>query len=179
MRRRSDLELVATFRAGEDDAFSEVVRRYGDPLLRYARQSLRGSAQDPEDVVQEALARAFTALRRDDRPMVLRPWLYCIVRNCVMDSLRAPLHATLDEDLPTRGATTAIDEVLARCDLAALMEAVAALPERQRRALVLRTFEGRTYQAIAAELDTSVSATKALIARARAGVRPAPLAEAA
>lgn len=169
MSRSDDHELVADFRAGRDEAFGELVHRYGEPLLRFAAQRLRGTAHDPEDVVQESLIRAYIALRRDDRPMVVRPWLYSIVRNGILDSLRAPSHGPLDDAIPVGDET--LDDVLARCDLAALVGSVAELPERQRRALVLRAFEGRPYSVIAAELDTSVAATKALIARARAGVR--------
>jgi RNA polymerase sigma-70 factor, ECF subfamily len=183
LHRREDLststddELVAAFRAGRDEAFSELVRRYEEPLLRYARRRLRGTAHDPEDVVQDCLACAYTALRRDDRPMLLRPWLYAIVRNRIVDSLRAPSHGQLHDAIALGDET--LDDVLGRCNLAELVSSVADLPLRQRRALVLCAFEGRPYRAIAAELDISVSATKALIARARAGVRNGRLADAA
>lgn len=177
MDRPTDHQLVAAFRAGDDRAFGQVVRRYADPLLRFARQRLRGSTHDAEDVVQESLARAFVALRRDDRPMLLRPWLYSIVRNSVVDALRAPAHGPLHESLPVADGT--VVEVLDRSELAALLNSVAELPERQRRALVMSAFEGRPYSAIAASLETTVPATKALIARARAGIREAQLADAA
>lgn len=176
MERSTDHQLVAAFRAGRDDAFSEVVRRYGEPLLRFAAQRMRGTPHDPQDVVQDSLARAYVALRRDDRPMLLRSWLYAIVRNGTIDALRAPSHGQLHEQLLAGGET--IDDVFGRSDLRAIVSCVAELPERQRRALVLRTFEGRPYSAIASELETSVAATKALIARARAGVRDAHLAAA-
>ncbi|HZO37215.1 MAG TPA: sigma-70 family RNA polymerase sigma factor [Solirubrobacteraceae bacterium] len=174
MERSTDTRLVADFRAGHEDAFSEVVRRYGEPLRRYAAQRLRDTAHDPEDIVQESLARAYTALRRDDRPMLLRSWLYAIVRNGIVDALRAPAHSQLHDAMPVGDET--FSDVLARIELRAILGSFAELPERQRRALVLRTFEGRPYSAIADELDTSVAATKALIARARSGVRDARLA---
>ena len=177
MDRTTDHQLVAGFRAGDDDAFAHIVRRYNGPLCRFAAQRLRGTPHDPEDVVQESLARAYVALRRDGRPMLLRPWLYSIVRNSVIDALRAPSHRQL-HDAPALGDET-LDEVIGRCELTAVVSSVAGLPERQRRALILRTFEGRPYSAIAAALETSIPATKALIARARVGVRDARLADAA
>ena len=177
MERVSDLRLVADFRAGRDEAFSEVVRRYGEPLQRFAAQRLRGTAHDPQDVVQESLARAYIALRRDDRPMMLRSWLYAVVRNGVLDALRTPTHSQLHDAMPSCDET--LEDVLGRCDLQAVVSSFADLPERQRRALVLRTFEGWPYSAIAVELETSLAATKALIARARSGVRQARLSNAA
>jgi RNA polymerase sigma factor (sigma-70 family) len=169
MDRMTDHRLVAAFRAGDDQAFTQLALRYRKPLLRFAAQRLLSSAHDAEDVVQESLARAYVALRRDDRPMLLRPWLYSIVRNAVVDAMRAPSHSQLHDWLPVPDGTVA--DVLERCELAALVSAVAELPERQRRALVLLAFEGRPYSAIAESLETTVPATKALIARARAGVR--------
>jgi RNA polymerase sigma factor (sigma-70 family) len=177
MERTTDTQLVADFRAGREDAFSEVVRRYGEELLRFAAQRLRNTAHDPQDIVQESLARAYIALRRDDRPMLLRSWLYAVVRNGILDVLRAPAHSPLHEAMPASDET--LVDVLGRCDLQAIVSSFAELPERQRRALAMHTFEGRPYSAIAAELETSVAATKALIARARSGVRAARLADAA
>lgn len=177
MERTTDTQLVADFRAGCDDAFSEVVGRYGEQLLRFAAQRLRNTAHDPQDIVQESLARAYVALRRDDRPMMLRSWLYAVVRNGIVDALRAPAHSPLHDAMPAANET--LEDVLGRCDLEAIVRSFAELPERQRRALAMHTFEGRPYSAIAIELDASVAATKALIARARTGVREARLANAA
>ena len=62
------------------------------------------------------------------------------------------------------------------CVAAALISidrAIAALPEQQRLAVVLRTFEGLDYEEIAAALDTSVSSVKSLLFRARATLREA------
>jgi RNA polymerase sigma-70 factor (ECF subfamily) len=60
-----------------------------------------------------------------------------------------------------------------------VVDQIGHLPERERRALVLRAVEGRTHAELAARLDTSVSATKALVSRARTHLRYAERAAAA
>ncbi len=56
--------------------------------MRYAASLLGWSAQDADDVVQDALVAALTAIRGGARPRDLRPWLYRIVRNRAIDEVR-------------------------------------------------------------------------------------------
>jgi DNA-directed RNA polymerase specialized sigma24 family protein len=79
LRTQSDERLVALVRAGHDEAFDAIVRRYRRPLLRHGRRMLdHGQA---EDVVQQALLSAWTGLRRGDDVRALRPCLHTIVHN--------------------------------------------------------------------------------------------------
>src|SRR5277367_3158033 len=78
------------FRAGSDDAFRVIHDRYRVRLLAYARQMLRGGAGDPEDALQDVFLRAYRALRGNDRPVILRAWLYRIAHNRCIDELRRP-----------------------------------------------------------------------------------------
>jgi len=66
LRPCTDEDLVAALRAGDDHAMTEIDRRYRDRLLAYVRRMSAGA--DAEDVVQDVLARAYVALRADDRP---------------------------------------------------------------------------------------------------------------
>jgi hypothetical protein len=54
LQRCDDAELVAAFRSGSEAAFTEMHRRYADPLLLFTRRMLRGTGIDAEDVVQDA-----------------------------------------------------------------------------------------------------------------------------
>lgn len=166
---RSDEQLVALLRGGNDAAFDEIVRRYEQRLTCYARRLLPGSGTDPEDVVQEALARAYRALPRDRRPMALGAWLHCIVRNCVIDDQRR--RAPQATDGGALVGQCPADRAEQRRLFAELMAEVARLPARQREALLLCVFEGRSYAWIADQQGTSVPAVKALVARARIALR--------
>ena len=150
--RVSDERLIAAFRAGDEAAFQQIHDRYRAALLRFATRILRDGGT-AEDVVQEALWRAHRGLRRDDRPMNLRPWLYRLVRNCGLDELGrvrtdcVDLYAIDgDGDLtaaPRDEPPTAYER---RADLRQLLEDLGALPARHRHALVRRELDGLTHQ---------------------------------
>jgi RNA polymerase sigma factor (sigma-70 family) len=172
----TDDELVLRFRNGDDAAFSEIHRRFRTALTAFARRMLHGSGHDPEDVIQDAFIRAYRGLRVTDRPMALRPWLYMIVRNRALDELRAPQRSTMYDDELRMHAVGDADP--AQCfarneDMARVVEEIGRLPERQRLALVMREFDGRTHAETARALHTTVPATKSLIIRARSNLHAA------
>ena len=172
----SDEQLVARFRSGDDAPFDEIHRRYHAALLAFARRMLGAAGRDAEDVVQDALIRAYRALRVTDRPMALRPWLYMIVRNRALDELRSPQRAGAFDDefalnaVPTEDAAHRVEQ---RDEMRSLVAEIARLPERQRLALVLREFDGCSHVETAERLHTTVPATKSLIIRARSNLRAA------
>jgi RNA polymerase sigma factor (sigma-70 family) len=169
----TDDELVLRFRNGDEAAFCEIHRRFRSALTAFARRMLHGSGHDPEDVVQDAFIRAYRGLRVTDRPMTLRPWLYMIVRNRALDVLRAPQRSDVYDDEVRMRAVTDADPAVRFADSEEMRQVVAQigrLPERQRMALVMREFDGRTHAETARALHTTVPATKSLIIRARSSL---------
>jgi RNA polymerase sigma factor (sigma-70 family) len=168
LRSQPDARLVRLMREGQDSAFAEIVRRYRAPLVTYAGRIVPD--HHAEDVVQEALTRAHSALARSDAEINLRPWLFTIVRNRALNALRnQPIHAHLDENYD---GVPQPPEVVARLEeLAALTASVKDLPDKQREALVKRELEGRSHEEIAASLGLSAGAVRGLIYRARAALR--------
>jgi RNA polymerase sigma-70 factor, ECF subfamily len=173
LTRCDDVELVAAFRAGSEDAFDEMHRRYREPLLAFARRMLRGTGLDAEDVVQDAFIRAHVGLRATDRPMALRAWLYMITRNRALDGLRTRRPSCTLEDRDAAGQGDPLQAALQRDELRRVVGELSRLPERQRLALVQRELCGESHAALADRLGTTVSATKSLIIRARTQVRAA------
>jgi RNA polymerase sigma factor (sigma-70 family) len=172
----TDDQLVLRFRNGDEAAFSEIHRRFRSALTAFARRMLRNSGHDPEDIVQDAFIRAYRGLRVTDRPMALRPWLYMIVRNRALDELRSPQRTDAYDDEVRMRAVTDADP--AHCfaeseEMALIVAEIGRLPERQRMALVMREFDGRTHAETARALDTTVPATKSLIIRARSNLHAA------
>jgi RNA polymerase sigma factor (sigma-70 family) len=169
----TDDQLVVRFRTGDDAAFAEIHRRFRTPLTAFARRMLHGSGHDADDVVQDAFIRAYRGLRVTDRPMALRPWLYMIVRNRALDELRAPRRAdAYDDELRMRAVPDAdpAQRFAERDEMRQIVAEIGRLPERQRMALVMREFDGRSHAETARALDTTVPATKALIIRARSNL---------
>jgi RNA polymerase sigma factor (sigma-70 family) len=173
--RLTDDELVLRFRNGDEAAFSEMHRRYRSALTGFARRMLQGSGHEADDVIQDAFMRAYRGLRVTDRPMALRPWLYMIVRNRALDELRTPQRSETYDDVRMRSVT---DSDPAHCfagneEMRQVVAEIGRLPERQRLALVMREFDGRSHAETARALRTTVPATKSLIIRARSNLQAA------
>ena len=165
LRPSTDEDLVAALRAGDDHAMTEIDRRYRDRLLAYVRRMSAGA--DAEDVVQDVLARAYVALRADDRPMALRAWLYRVAHNRCLDVLRRPTPLLTDEpDLGVAGRDLG-EQVAGRERLRQVVADIQALPDQQRSALIIRELGGLSYEELADALDTTVPAIKSLLVRAR------------
>jgi RNA polymerase sigma factor (sigma-70 family) len=171
LRLRSDEQLVGLFRAGSDDAFAVIHDRYRPRMFAYARQMLSGSRQDAEDAVQDVFVRAYGALRADERPIVLRAWLYRVAHNRCIDVMRRPAPAAVDVFDVQRGpGQDPLAAAERREDLRQLVQDVRALPAQQRSALLMRELEGLSYGELAAALGTTVPAVKSLLVRARVGL---------
>jgi RNA polymerase sigma factor (sigma-70 family) len=171
LRTQSDARLVDLVRAGNDRAFEAIVLRYHRPLLRHCRRLL--PAGRAEDAVQQAFLRALEAMRADERELQLGPWLHRIAHNTAIDSLRRlDSHwEELDDRMDGVEPTHAAVERRARFD--SVVSTMGDLPERQRRALVLRELEGRSYDEIAATLGVTGAGVRQLLNRARNTVRAA------
>jgi len=172
LRLRSDEQLVALFRQGDEDAFQVIHERYRQRLFAYARQMLSGSRSDAEDAMQDVFLRAYGALRADERPVQLRAWLYRVAHNRCIDQLRRPMPAAVDLFDLTRGPSLhdPLEQAERREDLQRLVNDVRRLPEQQRSALLMREMEGLTYKELSEALAVSVPAIKSLLVRARIGL---------
>ena len=168
LRLRSDDQLVALFRSGNNEAFRVIHDRYRQRLFAYTRQMLPGSRQDAEDALQDVFVRAFGGLRSNDRELALRAWLYRIAHNRCIDELRRP--APPAPEVMELVRPPGIDPIHAaeqRESLRRLIEDVRRLPDQQRSALLMRELGGMSYSEVAAALEVSVPAVKSLLVRAR------------
>ncbi|MEA2482322.1 MAG: hypothetical protein QOC55_269 [Thermoleophilaceae bacterium] len=167
LRTETDERLVALVRKGHDAAFEVLVERYEHRLVVFSRNMVR-SSEDARDVVQEVFASAHRAMRRDERPIHVKAWLYQIARNRCLNHLRRPQPQGVDSmDVFEAAVSSAAETAGSRADLQDLVEDVQQLPETQRTALVLREMEGLSYDQIATVMDKTVPAVKSLLVRAR------------
>jgi RNA polymerase sigma factor (sigma-70 family) len=171
LRTQSDERLVALARAGHERAFEAIVERYRKPLLRACRRILPEARA--EDALQHTLVAAWRGLERGDEVRELRPWLYRIARNTSLNQLRMSGY-DLDELMETLTATDdPEEEVLRRAVVQQTLTAVAALPERQREALLRTAINGQGQEEVARDLGLSSTAMRQLVHRARVSVRAA------
>jgi RNA polymerase sigma factor (sigma-70 family) len=170
-RLQSDERLARLAAAGNGRAFEVLVRRHRPGLVRASRRIL--SSEGAEDAAQQALLNAQQALRRNGAPERFEPWLHRIAVNAALKQLKGtPEELPLDEDR-LDGVEQSAERAERREKLRETIGAIGALPERQRRALVLRELEGRSHTEIARDLGLSTGAVRQLIHRARSSVRSA------
>lgn len=163
----SDEQLMMRAAEGDMDAFEELVQRHQRVSLNVAYRFLADAAQ-AEDIVQEAFLRVLAAASRYRPAAGFRTYLYNVIWHLCVDHYRKRRPQSLDL-LPAREDPSAGPaELAAAQERAALVrEAVGALPPRQRMALVLKHFEGLSYQEIGRALDCSPTAVDALLVRAK------------
>jgi RNA polymerase sigma factor (sigma-70 family) len=170
LRTQPDERLTSLARNGSQAAFGEIVRRHRPALQAYATTVAPPSRAD--DVVQESLLKALTALRNGAEPELLRAWLFRIVRNTAIDEQRGVRHhEQIDEN---HDGVEQPPDALARGEqIAALVLAIKDLPRPQREAILQRELEGRGHREIGRALRLSPGAVRQLIYRARSSLREA------
>ena len=165
----SDEQLARWAGAGDEDAFAVLVSRYRCRLVRYAGRLSAGTGVDPEDVVQDCLLAALRALRGGTRPDNFGAWVHVIARNACVDAAQhRPAAAAAQVGTGPGASESAHDAVVRRERFRAIIGDIAALSPTQRRAVLAREFEGRSYQQLADDHGTTVAAVKSLLFRARA-----------
>ena len=168
-------EFVERLRAGDGRAFEELVTAHQHRVFGVALRML-GVAAEAEEITQEVFLRAHRAIgdfRGDAR---LSTWLYAITSRLCLSRLAAGDRRMVrnGEDVLTRLPSTgeAPSARLERSELEqALHRAIAELPEDRRIVVVLRDFEGLSYEAIAVALDIEIGTVRSRLHRARTDLK--------
>jgi RNA polymerase sigma-70 factor (ECF subfamily) len=195
----SEQELVRRCKEGSEAAYAELVHQHRSRLLNLAYR-LTGDPHLAEDVVQETFLAAFRAMERFEPQPALAPWLNTIAvrlagrhasrRAQAPGSLDRPAQgstgdppdpdadgvaghrsvaAQLPADTATEPETAAVRSELRR----ELQEAIAALPYKQRAAVVLRLVMGLDYAEAAQTMDVPLNTFKSHLLRGTRGLREA------
>jgi RNA polymerase sigma-70 factor (ECF subfamily) len=165
----TDEELVARSIGGDSDSFNELIHRWERPIYALAYRQLRRE-EDARDVCQETFLRAYRALPGFRGQAKFSSWLYRIALNLCRDWMRrerrtpvvpAPEDVDLMDLAAARGPSESIEDRIAQNDLVRKVErAMALLPEDQRTAIVLKEYEGLTFQEIADVVGCPLSTVK-------------------
>lgn len=168
-RHLSDAELVAAS-ANAVDAFGELVRRHQDFVYGAAMRVVRNPTV-AEDLAQEAFVRAYRALPEFRYDSQLRSWLYRIVTNLALNAVtrkREYAHDAVPEPSAAPSAERSAEHSLLSEDME---RAIGELPEELRRCLVLREYEGMTYQEISDATGLPLNTVRTRILRGRRSLR--------
>jgi RNA polymerase sigma factor (sigma-70 family) len=174
---RDDLGLVAGVRAGDDRAFELLFVRYQPPIAAYVRGMVtdRGRA---EDITQEIFISALRRIRATDTEIAFKPWIHEIARNACIDAFRRSRsrdEVSFDAQdafaagfgmLAEPGATP--DSVVeGKVAFDNLCGAIGGLAPSHHEILVMREFEGLSYDEIGERLGLSRAAVESTLSRAR------------
>jgi RNA polymerase sigma-70 factor (ECF subfamily) len=176
---RSDVQLMLDVKAGDDASFDLLLQKYRTPLVNFLYRMVRDTAT-AEDLAQEVFLRVYRARKQYSPSAKFTTWLFRIATNLALNSMRDNRHHQKDVsiDAPTSPDEDAapmqlpapemrIDEHMIERDRAEFIRGViAALPEKQRVAVLLHKYEEMDYGEIARILDCSESALKSLLFRA-------------
>ena len=177
----TDADLMLRVKRGDHVAFAELVDKYKQPVMNLVYRILR-DATEAEDLAQNVFVQVYKSAARYEVSARFSTWLFTIARNLCLNELRRRSRHPADsldatgnpeaEDQPARQFEDAKavqpPETLLQGELERKVdEAVAALPEAQRTAIILCRRDDLSYEDIAKIIGCSLSATKSLIHRGR------------
>jgi RNA polymerase sigma-70 factor (ECF subfamily) len=178
MGQVSDADVMTVSRE-RPAAFAQIYDRHAETLLRYLVR--RVGPGDGEGLLGELFQIAFERRASfDPAHESARPWLYGIASNLVLKHrrsearrLRATARVASESPLTDQnpGESTEIDAVDARALLPRVADAIAALPDGERDALLLFAWEDLSYDEIAAALTIPVGTVRSRLNRARSRLR--------
>jgi RNA polymerase sigma-70 factor (ECF subfamily) len=180
-----DKALMVRIARGDESALRELIEKHQGAVYGTIAKML-GDAVEAQDLAQQVFVRVYRAAGAYRATAQFKTWMFTIVRNLVFNEHRRRSRATLISlhqpdndstgvsvsfDLPDLANKTPDDAMLQQEMLRKVDEAILALPEQQRLAIVLRRYDEFSYEEIAEILKTSVPATKSLLFRARETLR--------
>jgi RNA polymerase sigma-70 factor, ECF subfamily len=177
---RTDVQLMLDVKAGDEQSFELLLRKYRTPLVNFLFRMVRDTAV-AEDLAQEVFLRVYRAREEYAPSAKFTTWMFRIATNLALNSVRDNRHRKMDismdqtvdmgeeeqrpMEVPDR--TPSVEqELVARCRAELIMKAIHALPQKQRAAVLLHKYQELDYGEIARVLECSECALKSLLFRA-------------
>ena len=178
-----DVQLMLAFKDGDKAAFEKLMAKYYPRVLNFVYRYVQ-NRDVAEDLTQETFIKIYKNAHAYSVKAKFQTWAFTIAKNLSLNELRklkrkmVSIDQTVDtgegevafqlaDDKAQTGAQMATKEEQA----VAVREAIAALPENQRTAVLLRRYEQMSYDDIAATMGTTSKAVKSLLNRAKENLR--------
>jgi len=168
---QTELDLIKQAQQGDRWAFGELVRHHREGTINVVYR-MTGDAHLAEEAAQEAFIRAWTNLPRYKPLSPFRNWVYRIATNVALDTLRSQKEAVDVESVELADSGQGPDEVTETRERAEkVRQAVLELPPASRAVIVLREYEGLSYQEIADTLSIPMGTVMSRLNYARGLLR--------
>src|SRR5271169_1423007 len=177
---RTDVQLMLDVKAGDEQSFELLLRKYRTPLVNFLYRMVRDTAV-AEDLAQEVFLRVYRARQEYAPSAKFTTWMFRIATNLALNSVRDNRHRqmeiSMDQTVETGEdeqramevadkAPNVEQQLVARSRAEMILKAIHALPEKQRAAVLLHKYQELDYDEIARVLECSESALKSLLFRA-------------
>ena len=178
--RRSEATLAARIGEGDVKALLSFYDRYAELLFAFVYQRTERNRADAEDIWQETLIAAVTGIKAFRGQSRLFTWLCSIASHKVSDHYRkhptgrvvpfSHMPADTVEQL-SDGATNPLEQLEAESTRVRVLEALAALPDKYRLALMARYRDGKSVEEVAKLIGARYKAAESILSRARGAFR--------
>ena len=172
-------ELMARIAEGDEDAFEILVNRHQTSILNLVYRFI-GDRTQAKDLAQEVFLKVWQSAQNYEPKAKFTTWIYRITANLCFNELKSARRKkwfsfnrsnedgdhTFEETL-SDSAPSAEDLLLENERNCQISDALQSLPENQRMALILKRYDGLSYQEIAQVIGCSVSAVESLLVRAK------------
>jgi RNA polymerase sigma-70 factor (ECF subfamily) len=168
-QERRDRQAIAAAKRGDWDGIHYLYVRYADSVYGYVLSIVRDQ-HEAEDITQNVFAKLHTAIKRyEERAVPFAAWIMRVARNATLDHLRARRQIPVEEVRTADPGDQPQELERRQC----LKEALATLPDEQRKVLVLRHVAGLSPPEIAKRLGKTESSVHGLHHRGRATLKAA------
>ncbi|MGR9073803.1 MAG: RNA polymerase sigma factor RpoE [Gammaproteobacteria bacterium] len=176
-----DQALVQRVQNGEKAAYDHLVRKYQHKIIQLVNRYIKDPVE-AQDVAQETFIKAYRALARFRGDSAFYTWLYRIAINTAKNHLVSRARRSSDFELDVQEAEQidsslklknleTPDQILINDDIVrTIRTAIDELPEEMRTAIMLREFEGMSYEDIAITMECPVGTVRSRIFRAREAI---------
>jgi len=171
-------KLIEEVKQGKEYAFKVLMERYQPGIYKMIYQIIK-NREETEDIVQETFIKAFNSINSYNNKYAFSTWLYKIAYNHSIDTIRKRKLKTFSIDKPIKFQKGEIKqeirdesfipdkEIMNRESINNILKQIESLPEKYRKALVLRHQEDYSYEEISKMLSIPIGTVKARIFRAR------------
>jgi RNA polymerase sigma-70 factor, ECF subfamily len=164
-----DAELMLRVREGDEISFALLLERHRGPVVNFLHRMVQNRAVS-EELAQEVFLRVYRSRGTYEPTAKFTTWLFRIAThlalNAIRDGRKSKGHESLDRELRDGVVLNAEQELIRAAKVNEIRQAIQALPDKQRAAVLMHKYQGLDYTQIAGALRCSESAVKSLLFRA-------------